>query len=84
MNIFLGPPDIPSVYIQQEDWNYMDHEVYLLDDNTTLEITWDRPEDNGAEIDFYRNWCIDLFHLCKMKLVAWDILHNLTERNRSS
>jgi len=49
-----GPPDIPSVYIQQEDWNYMDHEVYLLDDNTTLEITWDRPEDNGAEIDFYR------------------------------
>ena len=67
VNIFYiaGPPDTPSVYIQQEDWSHMNHEVYILDDNSTLEISWDRPEDNGAKIDFYRNSCIDIMHLCK-------------------
>ena len=44
----------------------MNNEVYFLDDNSTLEISWDRPDDNGAKIDFYRNSCIDSMHLCKL------------------
>ena len=49
-----SPPDRPVLFADGERMVGEEAELELTGNSTTVELSWDRPDDNGAVIDYYR------------------------------
>ena len=55
LNNFEGVPSQPEIFLDSDDDMVQPISEYFYETvNSSFQVSWSKPEDNGADIDYYR------------------------------